>query len=223
METCWYGWQLSHWSIFVHGCYVHRARSNQSVPPIRSRAIQGVQYRKVIALYVYWGILLAEYKVYENRFEKRSNFTHLNANNWQYCSNELETHYDNPMIILQHSLGIPNPAHFLCGCGRHAYYPLSKSSHFIPLVWQPPLLTRGYLHLKTWDSQSRRPDVPNIKGPHCFEMVMAWKVPKFGILCEVAPFLKSTHILYYYCTLGSVIWLGIAWVCRYFPDTLILK
>ena len=27
-------------------------------------------------------------------------------------------------------------------------------------------------------------------------MVIAWKVPKFGIVCKVAPFLKSAHITY---------------------------
>ena len=72
----------------------------------------------------------------------------------------LETRYDYPMIILLHLLRTPSPAHFLCGRGKHTYYPMSKIGCFIPLVWQPPLLTGGYLQLQMWDLWSRRPDVP---------------------------------------------------------------
>ena len=35
-----------------------------------------------------------------------------------------------------------------------------------------------------------------VRGPHCFEVVIAWKVPKFGILHEVASFLKIySHLM----------------------------
>jgi len=27
-------------------------------------------------------------------------------------------------------------------------------------------------------------------------MVIAWKVPNFGVLCKIAPFLTSAHILH---------------------------
>jgi len=76
-----------------------------------------------------------------------------------YSSYEPETHYDYPMIFLRHSLKIPSAAHFLFRRGKHAYYPLLKIAHLIPLVWQPLLLTGGYLQLQMWDLWSRRPDV----------------------------------------------------------------
>ena len=41
------------------------------------------------------------------------------------------------MIIL---LRIPSPAHFLCGCCKSTHYPWSNIGHFIPPVWQQPLL-----------------------------------------------------------------------------------
>ena len=39
-----------------------------------------------------------------------------------------------------------------------------------------------------------------VGGARCFEMVIAWKVPKFGVLCEVTPFLKFAHI--FFCLLS---------------------
>jgi len=106
------------------------------------------------------------------------------------------------MIILLHSLRIPSPAHFLCGLGKHAYYPWLKINCFIPLVWQPPLLTGGYLELQTLDLWSRRPDIPmdqnKVIVPHCFEMPIAWKVPKNWWRC---PFSQ----IYSYNYSGSMI------------------
>jgi len=101
------------------------------------------------------------------------------------------------MIFLLHLLKIPSPAHFLFRCGKHAYYPLLKIAHLIPLFWQPlhVLLTGGYLQLQMWDLWSRRPDVltnqEKVRGPRCFEMVIAWKESKLGVLREVALFFSN--------------------------------
>ena len=142
----------------------------------------------------YWYIICEQ--IWERgtcKFVHFPKFQLLNANNFDTI---VAMDLKRPAIILLHSLRIPSPTHFLC---EHAYYLWLKIGRFTPPVWRPPLLTGGHLQLQMWDLWSRRPDVPHkplikVRGPHCFEIVIAWKLPNFGVSCEVAPFLKSTLI-----------------------------
>ena len=101
------------------------------------------------------------------------------------------------MIILLHPLRIPSPAQFLCGHGKHTYSLWLKSAVFLPPVWRPLLLTGGYLQLKCGicEVEGLCAHKPGIKS----EALTVWngdslKVPKFGILREITPFLRSYHI-----------------------------
>ena len=104
------------------------------------------------------------------------------------------------MIILLHSKPCPFPV----WVWQASILPVVENQLLYTLVCQPPLLTRSYLQLQTWDLWSRRPDVP-ISQECSRRPSLLWngdslKVPKFGILGKVAPFSQiHSYMLCFHC------------------------
>ena len=115
----------------------------------------------------------------------------------RYSSYELETRNDYPMIILLHLLRFLSPAHFLYGRGKvHTCTTHGRKSAVLYLRFDGHHFWQEVVYIfKCRILKQKALHTYKVRGPHCFEMVIAWKVSKFGVLCKFAPLLKSTHIL----------------------------
>jgi len=116
--------QLSHCAIFVHGCYVHKTRSNQSALPIQSH-LDDVQYEECNTGKLLHSVSIREYSIGRIRCNK--------------------VQYSNPGTVpgdqsLNYAANMALHPHYVTLCNRMGAVPGDQSLNYAMNISTPPTL-----------------------------------------------------------------------------------